>query len=121
MSLITLRSTDPDEQFFVRHPDRWTHIRVPLKVMARDRQRAVGFVDENEIEFRSLGDHKRDRRRILLYRVPPDNPHWDPDKPQILKVPFLLFADETVEDRDDVLLPVIHEVMTNAARKYGAQ
>jgi hypothetical protein len=35
-------------------------------------------------------------------------------KPAILKIPFLLFGDETVEDRDSILLPILHELMEQA-------
>lgn len=103
-----------DEQFFAIFPDRQTRIRKPALTLVSNKQRAIGYVDECEREFRSLGAHNKDRRRILLYRLPKDNIHYDPDKPQILKIPFLLFGDETVEDRDDILLPIIHEIMENA-------
>lgn len=113
MSLITSkRPLDPDAEFFALHPDRRAHIRKPALLLGRSRQRAMGYRDECEAEFRSLGEHNRDRRRILLYRVPRGNPFFDPDKPQILKIPFLLFSDETVEDRDDILLPLIDQIMT---------
>lgn len=114
---VTLVKHDPDKQFFLDHPDRQTHIRLPVKVMTVDRQRAARYVDESAGEFWSLGDHDKDRRRILLWKVPPTNPHYDPKNPQILKIPFLLFSTETVEDRDDILLPLIHEIMTDAAKK----
>jgi hypothetical protein len=38
---------------------------------------------------------------------------------KFMKIPFLLFADETVEDRDDVLLPILSEIMQTAAQQYG--
>ena len=113
--------TDPDAQFFIDHPDRQAHIRKPSLVLGKNRQRAVGYVDECEREFRSLGDHDRTRRRILLYRLPRENLNYEPKKPQILKIPFLLFGDESVEDTDSVLLPIIHEIMTTAAREQGVQ
>jgi hypothetical protein len=75
-----------------------------------DKQRRAAYVLECEREFLSLGAHERDRRRLLLW--------CDPDG-RILKIPFLLFADETVEDRDDILLPIIDEIMRDAARKQG--
>ena len=106
---------DDDAAFFTDHPDRQARIRKPRKEIAvakKTRQTAVS--EECEAEFRSLGPHKRERRRILIYRVPPTNPHYDPSAPQLMKIPFLLFADETVEDRDDVLLPIIDNIMTQA-------
>ncbi len=114
-----MKVIDPDALFFAQHPDRYAHIRKPVKVLARNQQRAVGYVDECEGEFWSLGSHDLKRRRIILWRVPPDNVHYDPIKPQILKIPFILFGDETVEDRDDILLPIIHEMMVSAAQKQG--
>ena len=108
----------PDEQFFIQHPDRQAHIRLPSFSPARDSQRAVRYLHECEIEFRSLGPHQVSRRRIVLYRVPKDNPMFDPGKPQILKIPFLCFADETIEDRDDILLPIVHRIMMDAAKAH---
>jgi hypothetical protein len=79
-----------------------------------DAARAAHIVGEMEREFRTLGPHRKDRRRIILWRVPSDNPFYDPRKPSILKIPFLAFADETIEDRDDILLPILHEIMMAA-------
>lgn len=91
-----------DKRFFQDHPLRRAHIRQPFK-------------DECHAEFWSLGDHNRTRRRILLWKVPRDNPFWQKMKEPILKIPFLLYSDETVEDRDEILLPIIDEIMQNAA------
>ena len=90
-----------DAQFFADHPDRQARIR-------------RAYDDECNGEFWSLGPHDRNRRRIVLWRVPADNPYFDPLKPQLLKIPFIAYADETIEDRDDVLLPIIHDIMRNA-------
>lgn len=108
---------DEDAQFFAQHPDRYARIRLPRKVLERTPQRAVRYVDECVPEFQTLGPHDKGRRRIILWRVPKDNVFYNPDSPQILKIPFLAFADETVEDRDDVLLPIIHHVMVEQARR----
>src|SRR5262245_4797773 len=96
-----------DGQFFADRPDRYCHIRKP-------------YSGECEVEFRSLGDHVKDRRRIVLWRVPSDHVYFDPRRPQILKIPFLLFADETVEDTDEVLRPIVHHLMieTHMADKF---
>jgi|HubBroStandDraft_4_1064222.scaffolds.fasta_scaffold00027_71 hypothetical protein len=115
--VVTLVKNDPDSQWFHSYPDRQSHIRNPIKILMTDKQRGTHYVDELAGEFWSLGDHNKDRRRILLWKVPPDNPFYDPKKPAILKVPFLLFGDESVEDTDAVLLPILHEIMTDAARK----
>ena len=106
----------PDEQFFAQHPDRRAHIRLPERTPHRDSQRAVRYLDECELEFRSLGPHQLNRRRIILYRVPKDNPMFNKDQQQILKIPFLAFADETIEDEDHILLPMIHRIMMDAAK-----
>lgn len=109
---------DEDAQFFTDHPDRYAHIRVPRQMLVRDRQRGVRYVPESEGEFWSLGAHDKDRRRIILWRVPESHQSYDPKEVKILKIPFLLFADETVEDRDNILLPIIHRIMTDAAEKH---
>jgi hypothetical protein len=103
---------DPDDQFFQAHPDRRARIRLPAKSMPyKDQQRAVRYLSESEMEFRSLGPHDVSRRRILVWRCPPDHPSH-PN--HLLKIPFLAFADETIEDRDDILLPIIHQIMLDA-------
>lgn len=94
-----------DTQFFKAHLDRFSRIRQPW--------RDVGVTECNE-EFNTLGPHDRGRRRIVVYRVPDDNPLVQDGRIKrglLLKIPFLAFADETIEDRDDVLLPVIDEIM----------
>lgn len=114
-----LRIIDPDAQFFAEHPDRQAHIRIPRKGPSINAQRAVRITSESEGEFFSLGEHDKSRRRIIIWRVPRDNPHFNPQRPPLIKIPFLAFADETIEDRDDVLLPIIEEIMRDAARKHG--
>ena len=111
--------SDPDAVFFAQHKDRQAHIRVPGKVLEIDKQRAANYVDECRGEFWSLGPHDKSRRRILLWKVPATNPMYDKKKPQILKIPFLAYADETIEDTDAVLLPIIHELMEGAKARYG--
>lgn len=113
--------TDPDQQFFADHPDRWAHIRKPRPVLEKNMQRSVRYVDEMRGEFWSLGEHDHRRRRVLLWRVPRNNPFYDPDQPPILKIPFLAFADESIEDTDAVLLPIIHQLMLEAAQKQGVR
>lgn len=104
-------SDDGDISWFFQHPERQAHIREPRKEPHKDKQRAVRYLDEQELAFRSLGNHDPKLRRIILYRVPPENPSYDPERPQILKIPFvLLHADELV-DEDPALLKVIHQLM----------
>ena len=104
---------DADAQFFRQHPDRQARIRLPGRELHKDQQRAVRYLDEQELAFRSLGPHDPRRRRIIAFRTPADHP-THPNA--VLKVPFICFADETIEDRDDVLLPILAEIMVEAAR-----
>ena len=109
---VTLQKIDPDARWFADHGDRQAHIRKPVKVLMADKKHhVVRYMDECEMEYQSLGDHNKDRRRILLWKVPPTNPFYDPKKPAILKIPAVLYADESVEDRDDILLPFIDGIM----------
>lgn len=88
--------TKQDREFFAQFPDRMAHIRRCYK-------------NECEAEFQSLGYHIRERRRILITRVDfernplPDN--------KVLKIPFLVYQDESIEDDDKVLLPIIENLM----------
>lgn len=91
-----------DAAFFAQHPDRKAHIRLPAQSECRG-------------EFWKLGTHNPDRRCILLWRVPENNPYYNAAMRPLLKIPFLAFADETIEDRDDVLLPIIDSIMRAAA------
>jgi hypothetical protein len=95
---------DPDAEFFTFHPDRQARIRSPIG-------------PECHQEFHRLGDLLASRRRILVWRVPPENPFYDPVKRPLLKIPFLKFSDETIEDNDETLLPILHELMEDAKRK----
>lgn len=105
---------DQDEQFFREHPDRRARIRIPGKQPHIDRQRAVRYLGESELQFRSLSPHDVKRRRIIVYRTPADHPtHAN----HLLKIPFLQFADETIEDTDDVLLPIVLKLMLEEAAR----
>lgn len=106
--------TVTDEQFFQQYKDRQTRIRLPDGPRpVRDKQRAVRYLSECELEFRSLGPHNKSRRRIIAFRTS-SNHAMHPNA--ILKIPFLAFSDETIEDRDDVLLPILAEITVEAAR-----
>lgn len=103
---------DQDTQFFAQHPGRQTRIRLPSKTPHRDQQRAVRYLDEAEIEFRHLGGHDPRRRRIIAYKLPANHPsHLN----HIMKIPFLTFADESIRDDDETLLPLVHSIMLQAA------
>lgn len=110
-------SNDPDIQFFLQHPDRQARIRNPVKMISIDKQRSARIVEEMQGEFWSLGGHDKTRRRVLVWKVPKDNPFYDEKREQLMKIPFLAFADEEIADRDDVLLPLLHEVMEDAKKQ----
>ena len=93
-----------DREYFAAHPDRKTHIR-------------KCYLGECEAEFQTLGYHERDRRRILLTRVDYERKFLPDNK--VLKVPFLLFGDESVEDTDVILLPILEEIMVEAKNRIS--
>ncbi len=103
---------DIDQQFFTDHPSRRARIRLPGREPHIDKQRSVRYLSESELQFRSLGPHDPSRRRIIVWRTPAGHP-TAPN--HLLKIPFLAFADETIEDRDDVLLPIVDGIMRQAA------
>jgi hypothetical protein len=103
-----------DAQFFADHPTRRAHIRMPGgPTIQRDQQRAVRYLSECELEFRSLGLHDKSRRRIIAYKLPADH---ETAPNHIMKIPMLAFADETIEDTDEVLLPIVLKLMMEAAK-----
>jgi hypothetical protein len=92
-----------DETYFRSYPARKYHIRNAYK-------------NECLFEFRTLGPHAENRRRIILTRVDalqeplPDN--------KVMKIPFLAFADETIEDDDDILFPIVRDILTDALKQH---
>lgn len=113
---ISLRDREPhevdpaavenaDEAFFKDHPDRKYRIRRPRNVR------------EYQAEFQSLGPHAPERRRIIVARVP----FWLAVQfnTMLMPIPFLAFADETIEDRDDILAPIFKGIMENAGAGMG--
>ena len=91
---------DSDAKWFSEHRDRKTRIRD-----------VVG--SEKADEFASLGDHDYARRRIIAVRVPQGR-GW-----AIMAIPFLAFSDESIEDDDATLLPIVDGIMRRAAEQYG--
>lgn len=92
-----------DRQFFQDHQDRQCRIREPNG-------------NEKDAEFKTLGPHERSRRKVIVWKVPFSNP-MAPG--QIVCIPFLTFADESIADDDTVLLPLLSEMMAEAAASYG--
>ena len=91
-----------DGTYFRRYPDRRYHIR-------------NAYENECRGEFFSLGMHDKNRCRIILCRVDalqeplPDN--------KVLKIPFLAFADEEISDTDDILFPIVRDIMADALKR----
>ena len=112
---------DQDAVFFLEHPDRQSRIRLPImgNVEVNRRGNKVLHLAEEDLAFRSLGDHDPGRRRILVWRVPKNNPAYDPKMPKLMKVPFLAFADDSIEDDDATLLPILHAIMLEARSKVS--
>lgn len=117
-----MNKLDQDAQFFSDHPDRQARIRLPAKEIVTDpRSRQTRVDSECEGEFWSLGHHDHNRRRILVWRIPPDNPYIRKGVDPLMKIPFLAFADEEIADRDDILLPILHSIMTDAKASGGGR
>jgi hypothetical protein len=89
-----------DIMFFWEHPDRHFRIRKPL-------------LGEYEAEFRTLGPHILERRRVIVSRV--DKARARHFGVPYARIPFLQFADETIEDTDDVLKPIFAGFLQEAA------
>ena len=94
---------DQDSIFFSQHTKRQAHIREPKE-------------GEMSGEFMSLGFHMPERRRIIIWKVPEGTPF---KAGELIKIPFLKFADESISDEDSVLLPLLHTIMLQAAKDMG--
>jgi hypothetical protein len=108
-----------DEVFFQIWPDRNHHIRKPNREMKRNKQRAIVYEEECEAEFGQLGAHSKKDRWILLWRVPVDNPWYDPRKPPILKIPLIGVPGESIEDTEEYLRPLLADVMVDARKQFA--
>ena len=64
--------------------------------------------------WRMLGMHDETRRRVLVWRVPHDNPGRKMVPDGLMRIPFVARADETIEDSDAVLLKVLADLMRDA-------
>lgn len=104
-----------DKQFFNENPTRQTRIRKPGRERYINKQRAVQYAAEFELQFRSLGKHDPKRRVVLVWRLPHDNPNFDPENPQLIPIPYVLLEGEEHADTDEALLPLIHLIMTENA------
>jgi hypothetical protein len=93
-----------DVAFFEQHPKRMFHIRVACR-------------HEYETEFRSLGPHERSRRRVIVARA--SGMMAKAMGVRLMPIPFLAFADETIEDDDATLRPIYDEIMRAARLEHG--
>lgn len=91
-----------DTRFFAMHRGRHARIRLP-------------FGSEAEDDYRQLGPHDPARRRMLVWKVPQDGPFSG----RLISVPIVAGFDETIEDDDATLLPMLHEIMSDAAKELG--
>jgi len=100
---------DTDEVFFAKFPRRQSRIREP-------------FGNESESDFLSLGDHNRDRRRIIAWKVPQNiNIPYKHMAGKVIRVPFLAFADEEIANDDETIMPILNEIMMEGAKEHGVQ
>lgn len=93
-----------DKLFFNLNRDRNLRLRRPID-------------DEYQREYRQFGLHEERRRRVIVARVPYHM--MQRHNIDFIRVPFVMFADETVEDTDAVLAPILDEMMRDAAEGYG--
>ena len=91
-----------DPIYFKQRPKRQTRIRTPTS-------------GEFSHAWTMLGMHDHSRRRVLVWVVPKDNPGRSQIPDGLMRIPFLLNADESVEDDDRVLLPILADLMKAAA------
>jgi hypothetical protein len=91
-----------DTRFFATHRGRQARIRMP-------------FGNEAEDDYRQLGPHDPARRRMLVWKVPQDGPFPG----RLISVPIVAGFDESIEDDDATLLPMLHEIMSDAAKELG--
>lgn len=98
---------ESDAAFFRRHPTR----------QARIRHANRGEMDR---EFKSLGVFPDSWRRMLVWKVPggigAPFAHY---AGKTIPIPFVLKPGEEYEDNDRVLMPLIEELMNEAAKEYG--
>jgi hypothetical protein len=90
-----------DSDFFRRYPARLYHIRHV-------------YNGECNSEFLTLGMHEERRRRVILTKVDAFQQSLPDDK--LLKIPFLAFSDETIEDTDEILFPIVRDIMLEALK-----
>ena len=93
--------THDDTWWFKDRPRRQARIRTP-------------GVTEFLTAWQMLGDHDASRRRVLVWRVPRDNPYRKLVPDGFIRVPFICRSDESFADDDSVTLRVLDELMRDA-------
>jgi hypothetical protein len=97
---ITAEAVLIDRMWFGEHKGRKLRIRAPID-------------GEYVAEFRQFGLHEMARRRVIVAAIPERLARRH--GVDYMRIPFLLFADETVEDTDEVLAPILDRIMKDAA------
>lgn len=87
-----------DVTWFMSHPVRLSRIRNP-------------WPGEMWNAFQALGMHDANRRRILTWKAPSDG--------VLYRVPMIAFSDETIENEDAILLPMLDDMMKPSARRQA--
>ena len=93
--------THDDTWWFKDRPRRQARIRTP-------------GVTEFLTAWQMLGAHEASRRRVLVWRVPRDNPYRKLVPDGFIRVPFIAKGDESFADSDAVALRVLDELMRQA-------
>lgn len=93
-----------DRVWFNEHSARKLRLRPPVE-------------GEYVNEFRQFGMHEEGRRRVIVAKIPAGMAKRH--MVDYMRIPFLLFADETVEDTDEVLAPILDKIMKDAAAGQG--
>ncbi len=69
---------------------------------------------EFDASFKQLGDHQVDRRRVIVWRVPSGNAGRRMVADGLMRIPFLLRSDESVDDSDEACERIMREIMKAA-------
>lgn len=64
--------------------------------------------------YQQLGDHQAERRWVIVWRVPNGNPGRAMVPDGLMRIPFLLRSDESVEDSDATGERIMQEIMKAA-------
>jgi hypothetical protein len=82
----------------------------------RDYRIRVPAPGEFDAAWQVLGMHNHDRRRVIVWRIPKDNPGRKLIPDGLMRIPFLAEADESIEDDDFVLRRLMARMMRDAER-----